>query len=454
MRLKTSFFILCFFSAGAFRGDVYASHSDLARVSKEVSSRIDFGVLKAGSGAQRALKELLEKPLTSDSAVRIALLNNQSLQAVLESWGIAKADFNRTRLPENPVFRASVRFPRDDEPYNNTEFTVEQDFLSLILFPLKSDLAGARLQQAELGITNAVLDLVFQVKSAFYEVQGGTAMLSMRQRVLQQAEASGELAKRQFEAGNISELGLANERALVADAKLEFLKAKAELRIKKEDLNRLLGSGGEDVSWEIQEELGSIRASEPSLEELFSVGLSKRVDLLIARKNVQALKHALSLSRFGILGHPELGVSTEKEVDGDRVTGPTVRTEVAIYDLGQTEVSRSRAELKEAELRLKALENDVRSEIRQKREFLLAARTLTEEYKNSVIPIREKITEESQKHQNYMLIGSYELIRAKQNEILAYKEYVDVLKEYWIARSDLEKAVSSNLANFHGGSHE
>lgn len=454
MKLKINLFVFCLLSSAAIHDSVYAADRDLARVSKEVSSRIDVGVSKAGSGSQKTLKELSENPLTSDSAIRIALLNNQSLQAVLESWGIAKADFNRTRLPENPVFGASVRFPKDDEPYNNTEFTVEQDFLSLILFPLKSDLAGARLHQAELGITNEVLDLVFQVKSAFYEVQGGMAMLSLRQRVLQQAEASGELAKRQFEAGNISELGLANERALTADVKLEFLKAEADLKIKKEDLNRLLGSGGEDVSWVIQEELGPIRASEPSLEELFSMGLAKRLDLLIARKNIQALKHALSLSRFGILGHPELGVSTEKEADGERVTGPTVRAEVAIYDLDQTEVSKSRAELKEAELRLKALENDVRSEIRQKRELLLAARTLVEEYKNSVIPLREKITEESQKHQNYMLIGSYELIRAKQNEILAYKEYVNVLKEYWIARSDLEKAVSSNLANFHGGSHE
>ncbi len=423
---------------------VHAGNRDLDRISKDVFSRIDFGISKASLSNKESLKELLSKPLTVDSTVQIALLNNQFLQATLESWGIAKADFNKTRLPEKPVFEASYRVP-DHEIDDNVEFAIEQDFLSFVLFPLKSNLAGAQLHKAELQITNEVLDLAFEVKTAFYEVQGDMAMLSMRKRVLEQAEASAELARRQFEAGNISELGLANEKSLYQDAKLEYLKAEADFILKKENLNRLIGFGGGNLSWEIKEELQEIQVSELSYDELLSMGMSKRLDLLIARKNVEALKHALSLNRFGVLGHPEVGVSTEKDVEGGRVTGPTLRTEVPIYDLGQTEVSRSGAELKEAEFRLKAIENDVRSEIKQKRNHLFAMRTLVDEYRNAVIPVREKVTEETQKHYNFMLLGNYDLIRAKQSEILAYKEYVDSLKDYWITRSDLEKAISSKL---------
>lgn len=474
MRLKTSLIILCLLVGNVFHEEVQAGNSDLDRISKDVSSRINFDVSKENANTKGFLNELLEKPLVVDAAVQIALLNNKSLQAVLESWGIAKADFNKTRLPEKPVFGASVRFPQEDEPYNNVEFTVEQDFLSFVLFPLKSNLAGAQLNKAELQITREVLDLAFEVKAAFYEVQGGMAMLGMRKRVLEQAEVSAELAKRQFEAGNISELGLANEKSLYQDAKLEYVRAEADIIQKRENLNRLMGFGGDSPSWEIKGELQEIQISEPSYDGLLSIGLSKRIDIQIARKNVEAIKHELSLNRFGVFGHPEIGISTEKEVDGGRVTGPTLRTEVPIYDLGQTEVSRSGAELKEAELRLKAIENDVRSEIKQKRDHLFAMRTLIDEYRSAVIPVREKVTEETQKHYNYMLLGNYDLIRAKQNEILAYKEYVDSLKDYWITRSEIEKAVSSklplgksmdkNMKNdepmarmshaHHGGSHE
>lgn len=472
MSRKKYLFILCLLgslnSHTALAGD-----GDIGRISKDVSSRIDFGVSRSTN--PQALKELLSKPLTADSVVQIALVNNASLQAILESWGISKADFNKTRLPEKPSFEVSVRFPEEDEPYNNTEFMIEQDFLSLVLFPLRSSFAGAQLHRAELEIVKEVLDLAFEVRSAFYEVQGHSTMFAMRKRVLEQAEASQELAKRQFEAGNISELKYANEKSVYQDARLEYLREEAELIQKREDLNRLMGFGGDDIAWEVQVGFSEIQKSEPTYEELVSIGMSKRLDLLIARKNVEALKHGLSLSRFGMLGHPEVGVSTEKEVEGERLTGPTLRTKVPIYDLGQTEISRSGAELKEAELKLKALENNVRSEIKQKRDHLFAMRTLVNQYRESVIPVKKQVMEETLKHQNYMLVGNYELIRAKQDEIMAQKEYIDALKEYWIARSDVEKAISSKLPleksieksmkkiepqakssheHHHGGSHE
>ncbi len=68
-----------------------------------------------------------------------------------------------------------MRFPRQDEPYNDTEFTVEQDFLSLVLFPLKNGLAGAEFDRAELEITRQVLDLALETKTAFYEAQAAAA---------------------------------------------------------------------------------------------------------------------------------------------------------------------------------------------------------------------------------------------------------------------------------------
>ncbi len=475
MKCKKSMSIFYLLLGSLISQIAYARSSDLDQISKDVFSRINFNVSKTGPDTKNVLKELLSKPLSGESAVEIALINNQGLQATLESWGTSKANFNKTRFPENPRFGVSVRFPKEDEPYNNTEFAVEQDFLSFVLFPLKSNLAGAVLHKAELQITKEVLDLAFEVKSAFYEVQGAIAMFSMRQRVFEQAEASQELAKRQLEAGNINQLNYANEESLYNDIKLEYLKAEADLKLKKENLNRLMGFGGEDVSWEIKDELKEIQATDPSLEELLSLGIYKRLDLLIARKNVKALSYSLSLNRFGVLGHPEVGISTERDVTGARVTGPNIKTEVPIYDLGQTEVSRSGAELNQARLRLKALENDVRSEIKQKRDKLFAMRALVEEYKKSIIPIKEKVTEETQKHYNYMLLGNYDLIRAKQNEILANKEYIESLKEYWIARSGLEKAISSKLPlsksvnkimkqeestagmshmHHHGGSHE
>jgi cobalt-zinc-cadmium efflux system outer membrane protein len=44
-----------------------------------------------------------------------------------------------------------------------------------------------------------------------------------------------------------------------------------------------------------------------------------------------------------------------------------------------------------------------------------------------------------------MLKSPYDLLLAKQNEILAERGYIGALRDYWIARADLERAVGGRL---------
>jgi cobalt-zinc-cadmium efflux system outer membrane protein len=70
---------------------------------------------------------------------------------------------------------------------------------------------------------------------------------------------------------------------------------------------------------------------------------------------------------------------------------------------------------------------------------------MTKYYHNVVLPLRQRIVDESQLYYNGMLIGVYELLLAKQNQINAGREYIETLRDYWIARSDLERAVGGRL---------
>jgi cobalt-zinc-cadmium efflux system outer membrane protein len=44
-----------------------------------------------------------------------------------------------------------------------------------------------------------------------------------------------------------------------------------------------------------------------------------------------------------------------------------------------------------------------------------------------------------------MLTGVYQLLAAKQAEINAYREYIETVRDYWIARAELERAVGGRL---------
>src|SRR5262245_29702927 len=58
--------------------------------------------------AADAVVQLLESPLTPDTAVQIALLNNRHLQATYEELSISRADLVQAGLLENPSFSAEI----------------------------------------------------------------------------------------------------------------------------------------------------------------------------------------------------------------------------------------------------------------------------------------------------------------------------------------------------------
>jgi cobalt-zinc-cadmium efflux system outer membrane protein len=64
-----------------------------------------------------------------------------------------------------------------------------------------------------------------------------------------------------------------------------------------------------------------------------------------------------------------------------------------------------------------------------------------------MIPLREKVVRLSQEQYDAMLLGVYQLLAAKQAEVTAYREYIEAVRDYWLARSDLERAVGGRLTD-------
>ena len=75
----------------------------------------------------------------------------------------------------------------------------------------------------------------------------------------------------------------------------------------------------------------------------------------------------------------------------------------------------------------------------------MAARMTIEYYAKTLVPLRERIVTLSQEQYNAMLLGVYQLLQAKQNEINSYREYIEAVRDYWIARADLERAIGTRL---------
>jgi outer membrane protein, heavy metal efflux system len=94
---------------------------------------------------------------------------------------------------------------------------------------------------------------------------------------------------------------------------------------------------------------------------------------------------------------------------------------------------------------LEALAVDARSEVREQRDRMLAARDLALYYERELLPQRARILDLTLRQYNAMFKGAYDLLLAKQAEVEAEKARLAAWRDYWIARARLEKALGGSL---------
>jgi cobalt-zinc-cadmium efflux system outer membrane protein len=111
-----------------------------------------------------------------------------------------------------------------------------------------------------------------------------------------------------------------------------------------------------------------------------------------------------------------IGATVERDTDGQWVVGPSLSLELPIFDQRQARIAREEALLRKEVAKLTALAVDIRSEVREMRDRLIHYRRLSEHYRTTLIPLRERIVELTEREYNYMLVGAFDLLAARQQE--------------------------------------
>ncbi len=398
---------------------------------------------------EKGVKDLLRRQLTAGSAVQIALLNNRELQAQFEEIGIAQSEVIQAGRISNPNFSASLRFPNRPPSGTNIEYAVAQNFLELLVLPLRKRIANAQLAQTEVHVADEVLKLAMEVKVAFYTAQARQQLLDRLRVITETNETAAEFTKRLHDAGNTSDLELANQQGSYEQSRLEVAQTELQVRRDRERLNRLLGLWGSQTTWTMADHLPELPGSEGSLRNLESRAVAQRLDLQASRMQLDLVGQSLALrtkTRYVPAGI-KIGVDTERETDGSRVTGPTLDLELPIFNQGQGEIAKLTAQYRQAQRELEAMAINIRSEVRESRDQLVAARDLTSYIGKRLLPTQQQALNLTLQQYNFMLKGAYDLLLAKQNEVAAERSYIEAWRDYWIARAELERAVGGSLSS-------
>ncbi len=395
----------------------------------------------------RAIDHLIEEKLTADAAVQLALLNNRRIQSVYQNLGIAHTDLVQAGLLRNPVFSASVLFPVD-RGVTEINLGVTQQFLDILLIPMKKQIAQSQFEEVKIEVTGQVMDLAYRTRVLFFRTQADTRRIELaRQRVFA-AELAYEFAASLFEAGNITALALLQEREFYERAKLELRRAENAVHSRREKLNRLMGLWGEHTQWEGQDRLGHLSSDELDLgldpTDIERQAIQASLDLAVARQQILTAGRRLGLNQnTALLSELEIGAEAEK--NSDWTVGPSISAPLPIFDQGQPRVSRSQADLRRAQEQFTALGVEIRSRAREAFYAFEEARDIARYYQEVMLPLHERISNETMLQYNAMQVGPLELLRARDRQLEAGLEHIHATERYWIARTTIEQLLSGRL---------
>ena len=444
---------LLFGAAGCASVDLSAGFPDVSTAVEQRTASVvvwNRGTDLDPEVAERA-RSLLHAKLTADAAVQLALLNNRDLQAMYADLGLAQADLVHAGLFKNPVLDAAVLFPLTGAR-PDLQLGVAVSLLDALYVPLRKRVAAARFEEAKLRVTGGVLDFAAQVRAAFYIHQADEQAVELRQTIVQALGASLDVSRRLHAAGNVSDLDLARERAQMEASRVTLRAAEVTARQSREHLNGLMGIWGEQTRWEIDPRMPGIPTAPVETQDVERAALERSLDLLHARQRIIVAGEQLGYNRASALvPDVDLGAHAEKEGAEAWKVGPAIAIPVPLFDQGQARIARGASELRRAQQEYYALAVRIRSTARAVQDRMDGARDRALFFKDILLPLRERIVNEGQLQYNAMQIGIFQLLRARAEQIEAAAAYVEALREYWLASTDLAAIASGRLPVPAGG---
>jgi len=387
----------------------------------------------------RRVAELLAQPLSAESAVQLALLNNRGLQAAMQGLGIADAErVQASRLP-NPGF-SIARLRRGDE--REIERGLSFELGHWLALPWTRPLEARRFAARQRELAQQVLQLAAATRKAFYTAVAAEQGALYLRDVAKAAEAGAELGRRMVRAGNWTALEQARERGFHAEALLRLARAETASLAARERLNRHLGLWGEQTAYRLPDRLPELPEQALDGQDLEQRGMRSRLDLQAARLELEARARGLGLSRASrFVNLLELGVQRNSSNEAGRQSGYEIGIEIPLFDSGDARLARAEA-LYLQSVHLAAQQAlEARSELREAYQAYRSAHDIARHYREEIVPTARLVSEEKLLRYNGMFISVFELLADARAQIASVHGSIEAQRDFWLAEADLQLAL-------------
>ena len=404
------------------------------------------------------------KTLDVETAVQVALLNNKGLQAAYADLGESAATAWQSTLLVNPSIGLGLTGIGTPglRAYKTIEGVLTSNILALATLKKNVEIADTGFRKAQLGAALKTLQLAADTRRAWISAVAASENVGQLAQAQTAAAAASELATKLGESGAMNKEGQAREQVFYAELTGQIAKARLEARLAREELTRLMGLWGSDIQYSIPNRLPSLPRVLAQRDTIEAEALQRRVDLQMAKLDLEATARSFKLTeatRYVTDLTLRSGFETERERDEDRIKKRTTgRAElefvIPIFDSGQARMRESELAYMRAANLLAEKAVNVRSQARSAYQAYRSTYDIALHYRNSVVPLRNRIEEESMRTYNGMLTNTFELLADSREKVNSNLLAIDAKRDFWLAEAALAPAIYGGGAGAAGGETE
>jgi len=414
--------------------------------------------------AGRVKTLLAKKNVDVETAVQVALLNNKGLQAAYADLGDSAADAWQSTMLVNPTVEVGLIGIGTPglEAYKTVEGVIATNLLALATHKRNVEIADTGFRKAQLNAALQTLQLAADTRRAWITAVASWETVAQLNQAQAAADAASDLAQKLGETGALTKGGQAREHVFYAELAGQTAKARLEARLAKEELTRLMGLWGSDADYQIPNRLAQLPKGLIKRDLIEAEALQRRVDLQMAKLDLDATAKSYNLTeatRYVTDLEILTGFETERELeDGEKNVDTTgnvaLEFVIPIFDSGKARMRKGElAYMRSANLLAEKAVN-VRSEARSAYQAYRSNYDIARHYRNSVVPLRTKIEEESLLTYNGMITNTFELLADSREKVNSILLAVNAKRDFWLAEANLAPAIYGGGAGASGGETE
>lgn len=423
--------------------------------------------------------------LTVVEAVRVALLENPTLQAAFLEIGVARADLVQSSLLSNPTLSLSLQFP-EGGGRSNLQASLAQSIVELWQIPVRKRIADEALERAILVVADRAVQLGADVRFAYYGAVAARVATTIANENVSLTHRLLDVATIRRQAGAVGDLDVNLARANVINAEIEVDRAELESASARLRLAELLGLALRPEELKLVDGLPAPPAETLGEDGVVALARSSRLDLRAAERSVRqaALRIEVEFRRIvpsfeigpflergegraqggrtiladavrasvaaGEPTAPEIEPASkrraERSAEIDVILGPALSVTLPIFDQNQARIAVARFEFERAIHQRDALELSAVQAVRAALLRTATASRIARKFTGELIPTAEKNVEMASESYRAGRTAVVVVLDAQRGLLDARRQSVEAMHAAASSLIELERAVSRPLS--------